>query len=109
MQRQGGDRSRGKASGREWARGQAHQPELDHLHRMFSQQVSVPPAVAMTFSDRCRHTVAHIAADDVATWPTLLPEWEDETPIWRTGFVEGAVAEVWKQLEGFQRDPKGTK
>ncbi len=100
MQRHSGDRSRGKESGRGWARDQAKQPELDHLLRMYRQQASVPAALVMTFRDRCRHIAAEIVAGDVETWPTLSPEWEDETPIWRAGFVEGAVAEAWKELEG---------
>jgi hypothetical protein len=100
MQGHGGDRSRGKDSGRLWARDQAEQPELDHLLRMYRQQASVPTALVMTLHDRCRHIAAEIVAGDVEMWPTLSPEWEHETPIWRAGFVEGAVVEVWQELEG---------
>ena len=68
--------------------------------RMYRQEASVPAALVMTLGDRCRHTAAESVAGDVVTWPTLSPEWEDETPIWRAGFVEGAVVEVWKELDG---------
>ena len=56
--------------------------------------------LVMTLGDRCRHTAVEIVAGDVVTWPTLPPEWENETPIWRAGCVEGAVVEVWKELDG---------
>jgi hypothetical protein len=99
MQGHSGDRSRGKESGRGWARDQAKQPELDRLLHMYRQQASVPTALVMTLRDRCRHLAADIVPGDVAKWPTLSPEWEDETPLWRAGFVEGAFVEVWKELD----------
>jgi hypothetical protein len=87
------DRARGKERGRQWARDQAQQSELDQLRYMYEQQVLGPASPEMRHWDRCLRIADEIGSTAATKWQTLWSEdWrEHEDRFWRAGFTEGAL------------------